>query len=103
MPADKPPSTLQIKFAKGRAPLHVEKGVNLMRALLDGGLPVASSCNGDGVCAKCRIKIIDGRENLSPETDIEALRRETHEIPRSERLSCQAEVLGDITIDTSYW
>lgn len=74
-----------------------------MQSLLDGGRPVASSCNGDGVCAKCRIRIIQGKENLSPENDTESSLRERHELATDERISCQTIVLGDVTVDASYW
>lgn len=74
-----------------------------MQALLSAGLPVASSCRGDGVCAKCRIEIIEGKENLTPEGDRESFLRERHDIPRAERVSCQVQVLGDLLVDTSYW
>lgn len=74
-----------------------------MQSLLDAGLPVASSCNGEGVCTKCRIEILEGKENLSKENSLEADLREIHDIPRSERVSCQVEVLGDIKIDAPYW
>lgn len=93
----------EIRFLKGKPPLLVASGTNLMQALLTGGLPVASSCRGDGVCAKCRIEIVDGQKNLSRENEREAFLRERHGIPRQERVSCQTEVLGDITIDTAYW
>lgn len=74
-----------------------------MQSLLDGGLPVASSCRGDGVCAKCRVEIHEGRKNLSPETELEKFLRERHSIPKDQRVSCQVQVLGDITVSTSYW
>ncbi|UYL10233.1 (2Fe-2S)-binding protein [Bdellovibrio sp. SKB1291214] len=74
-----------------------------MEALLKGGLPVASSCSGDGVCAKCRIQIISGAENLSPENETEKFLSETKKVPAGSRISCQVEVLGDITVDASYW
>ena len=32
-------------------------GENLMFYLQSQGLPVASSCSGDGICGKCRMKI----------------------------------------------
>lgn len=74
-----------------------------MQALLEHEIPVASSCRGDGVCAKCRVRIVEGAKNLSPETEIEAMRRDQFDFDRDERLACQAEVLGDIEVDTSYW
>ena len=35
--------------------LEVHAGANLMKTLLDAGIPVASSCLGDGICGKCRL------------------------------------------------
>jgi 2Fe-2S ferredoxin len=92
-----------IQFRKNRAPIDVPSDTNLMEALVANGLPVASSCGGDGVCAKCRVEVVTGRENLSMEGDREKSLRERQEIPSNERLSCQVRVLGDVTIDTSYW
>ncbi|MDG0817154.1 (2Fe-2S)-binding protein [Bdellovibrio sp. PAP01] len=74
-----------------------------MQALLDAGLPVASSCSGDGVCAKCKIQVIEGMRNISPENATESFLRESKGLPGDQRISCQVQVLGDITIDTTYW
>lgn len=74
-----------------------------MKVLLDAGLPVASSCSGDGICAKCKIIIIEGLDHLSPENDVEQFLKMKHKLPLSIRISCQTFVHGDITIDTSYW
>jgi 2Fe-2S ferredoxin len=93
----------KISFRKNKPAIEVAVGTNLMKALLGAGLPVASSCNGDGVCTKCRIDIVQGKENLSKENELESDLRDIHDIPRNERVSCQVEVLGDITVDTLYW
>ncbi len=74
-----------------------------MEALLKEGRPVASSCNGDGVCAKCRIEILEGAENLSPIEEREKFLIEKNKIPKNFRISCQAKVRGDIKIDAPYW
>ena len=75
-----------------------------MKSLLEGGLPVASSCHGDGICGKCRIKIIEGAENLSPmNAREEVLRGQNPSIPRDARISCQTWVRGDVTVDATYW
>jgi ferredoxin, 2Fe-2S len=92
-----------ISFAKPRAPITVADGSNLMRALQTNGVPVASSCDGDGVCTKCRIKIVDGKDNISPETEFEKDLRDIHDIPKDERISCQTFVNGPITVDAGYW
>ncbi len=74
-----------------------------MDILMESGIPVASSCGGQAVCTKCLVKVIEGKENLSPETPDEADMRDIHEWSRDERLSCQCTVQGDIKIDASYW
>jgi 2Fe-2S ferredoxin len=74
-----------------------------MQALLDGGLPVASSCGGDGVCSKCAIQIVTGATNLSPQNETEKFLRERHELAKDVRVSCQTTIFGDITVDTPYW
>ena len=94
----------KIHFQKGnRPPIEVPEGANLMMALLEAGIPVASSCRGEGICAKCRIEIYDGKKNLTDENEMEAFLRERHRIDKAERISCQVRVRGDITVDTGYW
>ncbi len=93
----------RVRFSKPRPDLDVAPGANLMRALQEADIPVASSCGGDGVCAKCRLRILEGAENLSPESELERDLRERHGLEEDERISCQAQVLGDIRIDASYW
>jgi 2Fe-2S ferredoxin len=93
----------QISFKKPRPPLEVRTGANLMRALLDGGLPVASSCGGEGICGKCRIQILSGGENLTRPTPLESKRAEKDMLASDERISCQTRIRGDIRVDTTYW
>jgi 2Fe-2S ferredoxin len=92
-----------IRFVKNIAPLEVESGAVLMEALLKAGLPVASSCHGDGVCAKCRVQVVAGLENLSSVNSVEQMLRDRLRLASGWRISCQTRVLGDITIDTTYW
>lgn len=76
---------------------------SLMAELLERQIPVASSCGGEGVCAKCQIKVLKGLENLTPPTDIEELAKDRFKWKPNQRLSCQCRVLGDCTITTPYW
>jgi 2Fe-2S ferredoxin len=92
-----------IRFVKKIPELSVTMGANLMDELLLAGLPVASSCHGDGICAKCRVRVVSGAENLSKIGAIEEIVRDRLKIPREYRVSCQTQVLGDVVIDTSYW
>lgn len=88
---------------KNRPPLDVPMRMNLMRALINHNIPVASSCLGEGVCAKCRVQVTTGVENLSKINETEQFLIEKNKIPDGYRISCQVEILGDVTIDTGYW
>ena len=74
-----------------------------MKSLVDAGLPVASSCGGEGVCCKCKIKIVSGAQHLSPPNEVELYLREMNNVPLDFRVSCQTQVAGDIEVDASYW
>lgn len=94
----------KIRFAKNNRPeIDAETGANLMRALLAQGVPVASSCHGDGVCAKCRLRIAAGAENLSSRNETEAFLIERYQLSSDVRISCQAQIFGDVTVDATYW
>ncbi len=76
----------------------------LMDVLLAQGLPVASSCGGDGVCTKCRIHVLSLEPGaVSPPSNFEkGLLNKIH-AERDERISCQTKVLGPIEVDADYW
>lgn len=97
------PIKTYLTLEKTQRQLEVRPEQTLMQNLLDQSLPVASSCNGDGICGKCRIQVLSGMENLSAETELEKILREKYHLDKNERISCQTYVLGDIRIDTRYW
>ncbi len=76
---------------------------SLMALLLKSKLPVASSCQGDGICSKCRVEIVEGEENLTPELELETKTKKRNHIAANNRLACQVFVRGDVKIDTNYW
>jgi len=65
------------------------------------GAPLANSCGGVGVCARCKVRVVAGEENLSPPTLIEVKFSKGFE--EGERMACQAVVGGDCEITTTYW
>lgn len=92
-----------ISFLKNNKTIHVTEGSNLMQELIKADIPVASSCYGDGVCAKCKLQIIKGNENLSKPNATELFLMDAHSLKKDERISCQTHVLGDVCIWASYW
>ena len=65
------------------------------------GAPLANSCGGVGVCARCKVRVVSGGENLSAPTSIEV--RFSKGFGAGERMACQAVVGGDCEITTTYW
>ena len=67
------------------------------------GAPIGNSCGGVGVCARCRVRVVAGSENLSPATSIELRVGGERGFAEGERMACQAVVSGDCEVTTSYW
>ena len=79
--------------------LEVEEGTKLIDAASDNGFLVATRCGGVADCRTCRMEVESGGDALTPIEDAEryALEELEERSPRH-RLSCQARVLGDVTV-----
>jgi ferredoxin, 2Fe-2S len=75
----------------------------LLDAARRAGAPLGNSCGGVGVCARCRVRVVSGAENLSPPTTIESRVSAQRGLDAGERLACQAVVKGECAITTTYW
>jgi len=65
----------------------------------ENGIDWMHACGKKGRCTTCKIRILEGQENLSPETEQELFFRSQQRLLDQERLSCQARLLqGSITI-----
>lgn len=80
--------------------LEAPFGVNLMVFLQSQGVPVASSCLGDGICGKCRMRI-HGQLPEPIVLEVETLKRNRASV--DERLACQVQVDQALEVETSYW
>ena len=75
----------------------------ILDAARRAGVPIGNSCGAIGVCARCRVKIVSGAENLTAPTAIEARVAERRNLDPDERLACQAVVTGNCEVTTTYW
>lgn len=75
----------------------------LLDAARRANVPLGNSCGGIGICARCRVRIVEGAENLSAPTSVEERVSKQRGLAGDERLACQAVVLGDCAITTTYW
>lgn len=78
-----------------------------MQALIDLGLPVASSCGGKGVCGKCRISVSEKTSSrpLDRPTALELRLMQRFGLSAHERISCQVLLRGGemLEVDADYW
>lgn len=92
-----------VHFLPSERTMLVEEGTTLLRAALDGGMPLGSSCDGAGICRACHVRVVLGAENLSPQTDFERSAAVEQSLPADERFACLARVHGPVSITTDYW
>ena len=90
----------QITYIYGDQKKTVEgkDGQTLLQIALDNGVPVEHACGGNGFCTTCMCKVTEGGENLSDRNDRE---ENMGIVDDPDRLSCQAEVQGDVTVEVS--
>ncbi len=80
--------------------LEAPLGKNLMLFLQEQGIPVASSCLGDAICGKCRMRV-GGAVPLASQLEQETLKR--NQASPGDRLSCQVQIDHNLTVETTYW
>jgi 2Fe-2S ferredoxin len=93
----------KITFIPSGKSIQVPLKTNLMNAIIQADLPIGSSCGGEGICAKCFVKVLKNPENLSKMNPIEKKLIEREKLGPGIRISCQTKVLGDVTLTTGYW
>lgn len=89
----------QIYVPQKNMTIQAKLGENLMQCLLAAGLPVASSCLGEGICSMCKMTVVG---TVSAPSELES-RTLTRNKLVGQRLSCQILIQNDLTVSTSYW
>ena len=90
---------------RGRFPL----GSSLLQAARSLGVDIDSVCGGRGICGRCQVLVAEGEfskhgvtscvDNLSPVSAVEQEYCATQPMAPGRRLSCSAQLLGDLVID----
>ncbi|MEO1051360.1 MAG: 2Fe-2S iron-sulfur cluster-binding protein [Bacteroidota bacterium] len=57
------------------------------------------ACGGKGRCTTCKMRVLEGMENLSPMTNFEEGFSKQGRLSENERLTCQTTCLGDVVIE----
>ncbi len=67
-------------------------GTTIMEAAKKLGVDISSLCGGNGTCGKCKVKIQEGTDGLSPSTERELKHLSQEELQYNLRLACQAKL-----------
>ena len=94
---------MRVDFSPLNRSAEVLRDETLLDAARRAAAPLGNSCGAVGVCARCRVRVTRGAENLSPPTVIESRIGVSRAFAADERLACQAVVLGDCEITADYW
>jgi 2Fe-2S ferredoxin len=76
--------------------VDAENGKTLLQIALDNGIPIEHACGGNGFCTTCLCHVKKGMEALNLRNDREENMGVTED---PNRLSCQAQVQGDVEIE----
>jgi uncharacterized 2Fe-2S/4Fe-4S cluster protein (DUF4445 family) len=82
-------SELPVTFQPSGRAVFVLPGTRLIEAAVSAGLIVDSPCGGEGLCGKCRVRVISG-DNLPTPAEERAF--STHELQKGWRLACQSSI-----------
>ena len=93
-----------IKFTKENQEVIAADGANLREKALQNKIDLYTfkgklmNCGGYGQCGTCIVEVVEGMENLSPQTEVE--QRKLKKKPESYRLACQTLVNGPVSVKT---
>lgn len=90
-----PVVTLQL-FA-GPETVTVDRGELLLEGVRRRGVQLSFQCR-EATCAKCRVRVLTGADNLSEPGAKELARLGPHNIAAGMRLACQVQVYGDVEV-----
>jgi uncharacterized 2Fe-2S/4Fe-4S cluster protein (DUF4445 family) len=88
----------QVRFSSPPRSVEVPVGTTLLEAARLAGIDIESPCNGAGVCEKCKIRLLNGADNVALPNG--ACRLTDHESRAGWVLACHAVITGDIHAET---
>lgn len=79
---------VEVRYASGQS-VRVPRGYSILDASRLGGIPHYAVCGGRGRCSTCRIRVLEGFDELPPPGPIEAATLRRIEAAPDVRLACQ--------------
>lgn len=88
----------KVRFQPGGKPVDVRAGTTLLEASRKARVQVRSRCSGGLSCLMCKVIVVEGADRLSEPRQNE-LEKLGDWAGRGYRFSCQAKVMGDVTVE----
>ena len=85
---------IEILILPDNRKIKAEKGADLLTVIGSAGISINSTCAGEGVCGKCRVKILKGKYRTQPTAFLSA-----DEIKEKMVLACQTYAESDIELE----
>jgi len=76
----------------------IGSGTSVLKLVQANYIDWMHACGGKGRCTTCKFEIVEGGDQLSPLSAAELSYRDKGELGDTERLACQASVLGKCRI-----
>ncbi len=90
---------MKVKFVPQNVEFEVNPDQSVMKLAHQNGIYIKSICGGLPSCAECRVRVVDGDQNVLPPSSKELTLIGTGYFIDQRRLSCQLKCFGDVTID----
>lgn len=88
----------RVTFLPSGQSFEIAEGTTILTAAVRNGIHIPHDCT-EAICGTDRVKIVEGRENLSDKSDNEDLTLGMMNAGPDDRLGCVARILGDVTVE----
>jgi len=88
---------ITVSYPDGKT-VSAPPGLTILEASNLGNIPHASVCGGRGRCSTCRVRVVDGTEDLEPPSEREAAVLQRVGAVEGTRLACQVKPVTDISV-----
>jgi len=92
-----------VRFLPSERSITAADGSSLLEVARSAGLPVASACGAEAVCARCGLEILEGADSLAPESEREVQIKRRNRVDARLRLACQIPLHADMVVTAPYW
>ncbi len=90
---------MKVKFLPQDVEYEIKPTESVLHLAQDKGLHIQSVCKGLPSCAECRVRVVQGENNVIQPSPTELDLIGTAYFVDQRRLSCQLKCFGDITVD----